>query len=786
GATKNYVDNAVAGNASTLTTKLDLTGGTMSGLIDMGTNPIQNLVDPTNPQDGATKNYVDNANATMLPLAGGTITGPLLMANEQALQLAENGGNGVEKISLKAPNALAADYTLTLPTDAGTASQVLSTDGSGVLSWVASGGAPSGAAGGSLAGSYPSPTLAASSVSTAEIVDGTIGTVDLANSSVSAAKLVDTYLNIDGTGAMTGVLLGNIGTQAAPGYTFSGDTDTGIYRNAVDKLGFSTAGASRMIIDATGNVGIGTNTPASLLHVVGASGIRAEQICDETGTNCQDISAGWATGDLMANGSMAMTGNFQLSSNNIIGVASIQSSAGSAAAPSYTFTADTNTGIYSPSADNLALATGGVERLSVSPSGGIGIGIASPPASAILEISSTTQGFLMPRMTTAQMNGISTPDNGLHIYNTTTNSMHFYNGSAWINSAGGAGFAADGSTPMTGQFRAIATSGSASPAISFNGDTDTGMFSAGPDKIGFSVNGLQEVVIQSASGTNSPVLSFKGDLGSGITAGTSATVTMIISNNKIADFTTQGIAVSGSNAGPHYSFLGDLNSGMSSMGPNQLGFATNNVERLRIDGAGRVGIGTNIPSENLHIVGNLRVQGGTDCTLGNGAGATNCTSDKRLKDQVTPISGAVSKIKRLKGVEFVWNEKSSSPGRKDIGVIAQDIKSVFPTAVITQKGTGYLQVDYAVLVAPLIQATKEQQESIETNLAMIKTMQGELEQLKKENEALRERVANLEKGSRDIASIKAENKKMKERFERLEIMLHRQMISKNAKLDLNK
>lgn len=54
-----------------------------------------------------------------------------------------------------------------------------------------------------------------------------------------------------------------------------------------------------------------------------------------------------------------------------------------------------------------------------------------PSASAILDVRSTTQGFLPPRMTTAQRDAISSPATGLIIYNTTTNKHQGYNGTTW-------------------------------------------------------------------------------------------------------------------------------------------------------------------------------------------------------------------------------------------------------------------------------------------------------------------------------------------------------------------
>ena len=65
-------------------------------------------------------------------------------------------------------------------------------------------------------------------------------------------------------------------------------------------------------------------------------------------------------------------------------------------------------------------------------SGDVGIGVNSPVATAALEVVSTTKSFLPPRMTTSQRNAISSPATGSVIYNSTTNLLNHYNGSAWL------------------------------------------------------------------------------------------------------------------------------------------------------------------------------------------------------------------------------------------------------------------------------------------------------------------------------------------------------------------
>ncbi len=66
----------------------------------------------------------------------------------------------------------------------------------------------------------------------------------------------------------------------------------------------------------------------------------------------------------------------------------------------------------------------------------VGIGTA-PNASAKLDVSSTTQGMLVPRMTTTQRNTITAPATGLMVYDITLNSFYFYNGTAWTAVGGG-------------------------------------------------------------------------------------------------------------------------------------------------------------------------------------------------------------------------------------------------------------------------------------------------------------------------------------------------------------
>jgi hypothetical protein len=62
-----------------------------------------------------------------------------------------------------------------------------------------------------------------------------------------------------------------------------------------------------------------------------------------------------------------------------------------------------------------------------------GIGTTTPDASAQLEVSSTSKGFLPPRMTEEQRDAIVSPATGLIIYNTTANTLEYKIASGWVS-----------------------------------------------------------------------------------------------------------------------------------------------------------------------------------------------------------------------------------------------------------------------------------------------------------------------------------------------------------------
>ena len=163
---------------------------------------------------------------------------------------------------------------------------------------------------------------------------------------------------------------------AKPGYTFSTDTNTGMYHAGADALGLSTGGTARIYINANGQVGITETNPQDTLHIDHAGG---------TGGNTLGLYANgvsnkgnlYAEGDLVSvkasgliSGSSTSTGSFgrveAAGRSNFpkginVGESSgtttqlILNNRGTQAAPAIAFSGDENTGIYQTTDNQLSI-----------------------------------------------------------------------------------------------------------------------------------------------------------------------------------------------------------------------------------------------------------------------------------------------------------------------------------------------------------------------------------------------------------------------------------------------
>jgi hypothetical protein len=101
-----------------------------------------------------------------------------------------------------------------------------------------------------------------------------------------------------------------------------------------------------------------------------------------------------------------------------------------------------------------------------------------------------------------------------------------------------------------------------------------------------------------------------------------------------------------------------------------------------------------------------------------GAMAFYYTSDESLKKNIQPLSDSLDKVLHLEGVSFDWKKDDA----RSIGVIAQDVEKVYPELVKTDEKTGLKSVEYGNLIAPLIEAIKEQQQQIDELRAEIHSL----------------------------------------------------------------
>ena len=187
-------------------------------------------------------------------------------------------------------------------------------------------------------------------------------------------------------------------------------------------------GSSRLFSWNLGSFGIGTTSPSDKFELVGGNaGIRASSNNGGssyiTALNFRNTTSSTST----------IKASIEINTDTSVNTAKMlfkTDGAGSAATTKMVILGNGNVGI----AQGLPLynldITGTMRTTSstylAADGGSVGIATTSPNASALLDVSSTTKGFLPPRMTTTQRDAISSPAAGLVIYNTTTSKLQVY------------------------------------------------------------------------------------------------------------------------------------------------------------------------------------------------------------------------------------------------------------------------------------------------------------------------------------------------------------------------
>lgn len=181
-----------------------------------------------------------------------------------------------------------------------------------------------------------------------------------------------------------------------------------------------------------GNVGIGTTAPSTTLDVNGpiasAGAMTAYYQFPSTFSGGFNVYKRGTTGDATA----SLTSGTELGYNAFYGW---DGSAYGRGAFVLTQTTEawsgTGHGSYYSIWTTPTGSTTNAERMRIDQNGNIGIGVTSPNANAILDVTSTTKAFMPPRMTTAQKNAVASPAAGMVVYDTNMKGISFYNGTAW-------------------------------------------------------------------------------------------------------------------------------------------------------------------------------------------------------------------------------------------------------------------------------------------------------------------------------------------------------------------
>jgi hypothetical protein len=430
------------------------------------------------------------------------------------------------------------------------------------------------------------------------------------------------------------------------------------------------------IWNSSGNVGIGTNAPTSKLHVAGGT--------DSQIRNTATAGSSWFIGTNVS---------------------------------SYILHNESNT--------PMLLTTNSTERMRIEAAGNVGIGTTTPGqklsvAGDILGNNIIGSYFTSTSTTASTFAGIIT---------STATSYNTFP------------YASTTAITASGQFFGNTSDAVSTPAYSWGGDTTTGIYNSAASQVGIAGAGSQLANFKSGT-TTLNVMTGIATLGEVRLGRTDITTRY----NTIQTFVSTTAAASYINFGVHngtvasdYSSInnvmmlrGDGNIGMSTTSPfakfslhanngdtNKALFAiasstaTATTTLFSVSNTGAVGIATTTSTTTILTVGNSGITGSV-AAFGNATGicfinptttSLSCSSDERLKKNITTLSPSLTGILALNPVTYNWNTETDSTAVHS-GFIAQQVEPIFSDLVMTDSNN-MKSMNYAGLTPYLVSAIKE-------------------------------------------------------------------------------
>jgi hypothetical protein len=442
---------------------------------------------------------------------------------------------------------------------------------------------------------------------------------------------------------------------------------------------------------------------------------------------------GWVTVGTLASANLGL----------LASAGTLTAALGSASTPGITFTGDTNTGIYSPGADQTAIVTGGTERIRIGSSGQIGLGGANYGTSGQV-ITSNGSGSAPTWQTISSSQWTTT---GSDIYYTTgkvgigntTPGSYFSNfNQLVVGSSGEQGITIVTGTASSGTLAfADGTTGADAYRgyVQYQHGSTNALVFATDGSERFRCDSSGRLLVGTSSASLGQVVIYK--TGSGLQA---AEPQLTVQNNQTDGSSADGPGINFANASGPVANIGSSGNGVIFFA-NRSSTAGSWAERMRIASDATIMFQcTTRPNSgnvngiffdtNIITIGSTTTAGqdrmrfetpsgrvGSISTNGSST-AYNTSSDYRLKENVIPLTGAIDRVNQLQPSQFNF---IADPDRTVDGFIAHEAQAVVPECVTGTKdevdadgNPVYQGIDQSKLVPLLTAALKEAIGRIET------------------------------------------------------------------------